>query len=108
MLVSPDGEISTTLTFGTDRPTSGAVDDVDAGGTAHVRRLDVASSALFATSREAFLKCDRSQEADDLVANLCHRTRARGQRVLYQPETWAVLLSPDTGFEHHEGGTRLA
>jgi hypothetical protein len=80
MLLRPDGRV---IDPGDEDP--GAVCH------AHVRRVDVAPSALFATHRRLLLEWSQAQsDAEELATSFCAHVRSGGRAVFYQPETVAI------------------
>jgi hypothetical protein len=93
-LLEPDGrpvDAMEPVAADPERNTRG--DDIGAVRCAHVRRIEVAPSSLFATHRRLFLEWSRPQLDDqELGAAFCAHMRSAGRTVLYQPET--VAISP--------------
>lgn len=92
MLVEADGRL---IAAGSDAA-SGLADVVsddrlDAARHTVVRRLEAANARFFATQRRLFLEWDRTADVDDHVATAFGSfVRARGQTLLYEPETVAI------------------
>ncbi len=97
MLLEPDGRLAGAIApVDADRDARG--DDLGAVGDAHVRRMDVAPSALFATHRQLFVEWSRRQLDDqELAAAFCAHVRSGRRTVLYQPETLAISSWLDAG-----------
>jgi hypothetical protein len=92
MLLEPDGRLAGAVgPVDADRDRNPRGDDIGAARYTHVRRMDVAPSALFATHRQLFLEWSRRQlEDQELATAFCVHVRSGGRTVLYQPESVAI------------------
>jgi hypothetical protein len=67
-------------------------------GYTHVQRLDVVPSGLFATHRDLLREVELTKHDDqELTKALCAHTRSGGMRVLWQPDTIAILPWSNSG-----------